>query len=57
MMQDKKSLMIGGVVILILLAGGYYGWSNYKTMQATPEVQAAKLNEQKNTIISLTGSI
>lgn len=50
-MLNTRNLIIIGALIVVL-AGGYFGWSSYQAMQASPEVQAAKLEEQKVGIIN-----
>jgi uncharacterized membrane protein len=50
--MKNKNLIIGAVVLVVVLVGGYYGWNSYQAMQNSPEAQAAKLEEQKNAIIN-----
>lgn len=53
-MTERKNLIIGLVVVIVLVAGGYLSWmawSKNKAASSTPEAQAAQLTAQKNTII------
>ncbi len=43
----NKTNIVGVVVVLLVLVGGYYGWTSYQAMQNSPEAQAAKLEQQK----------
>ncbi len=47
----NKTNIVGVVVVLVVLVGGYYGWTSYQAMQNSPEAQAAKLEQQKVAII------
>lgn len=49
-MKNKKNIAIV-VGVLVVLGGAYFGWMTWQANQASPEVQAAKLEEQKNVII------
>lgn len=49
---NNKNLIIGVVVLVVVLAGGYYAFARYQAMQNSPEAQAAKLELQKNAIIT-----
>jgi Flp pilus assembly protein CpaB len=44
-------IILAAVVIVVILVG-YFGWTKWQAKQASPEVQAAKLEEQKNAIIA-----
>lgn len=50
--MDKNKIIIGAVVVVVVLAGGYFGWTRYQAMQNSPEAQAAKLEQQKNAVIT-----
>lgn len=49
-LKNKNVLMAVGAVVVV--AGGYYGWTSYEAMQNSPEAQAAKLEQQKVGIIN-----
>jgi Flp pilus assembly protein CpaB len=50
-MKNQKLIYIA-VAIIVVAVLGYFGYKAYQAKQATPEAQAAKLTEQKNTIIN-----
>lgn len=48
----KNKIVVYIVILLIVIAGGYFGYKAWQAKQNTPEAQAAKLEAQKNAIIN-----
>ncbi len=49
-MKNKKVVYL--IVGIVVLVGIFFGWKKYQAMQNTPEAQAAKMEAQKESIIT-----
>lgn len=50
--EQMKKIIIAAIAVIVLVGGGYYGYKYWETRQNSPEVQAAKLEEEKKEIIT-----
>lgn len=53
----KNKNVFYGVIVLVVLIAGYFGWTKYQEMQNTPEAQQAKAVEEKNSILAKIGQL
>jgi hypothetical protein len=54
--MTKKNIIVAVVVVVVVIAG-YFGYNAYQARQASPEVQQAKLQEEKNEILQKVAAL
>lgn len=52
-----RKYLVMAVVVVAVLAGGYFGWMKYQAMQNTPEAVAKKQEDKKQRLLALTAKI
>ena len=55
--KNMKRYIVLGVVAVLVIAGGYFGWMQYQSMNQTPEAVAAQQEERKQKLLAEAGKI
>lgn len=49
--KPYRKYLVGLAALLVLAGGGFFGYTYWKNMQSSPEVQAAQAEEEKQAIL------